>query len=79
MALGTPQKVIADVGSDELTLTRLQLNAALTFIDLIIDTAIATADGNAFRVAMAALDPSTTLNTIVATKVLPPARRFPTP
>lgn len=77
MALGSAQKVIEDVGSEELRLTRRELNAALQFIDDIVQAATTAIDGDAFRVAVASLDPSA-LKPIVAALERPAAPQFPT-
>lgn len=57
MAVKT-QKFVEDIGSDEVLLTRLQVNALLTYVDA-LNTAIAgAADITALKAAVALIDVS---------------------
>jgi hypothetical protein len=71
------QPVLGDLGSEEVELMRAQLNLAITFIDNFKIALAAAADLAALKTAVAALV-TTDMRTIVLTKTLPPARRFPT-
>jgi hypothetical protein len=70
------QPVVADLGSEEVTLTRKQLNNLLDAFDALI-TASQAADFATFKTDAAAIDLSA-LRKIVATHELPTPPMFPT-
>lgn len=78
MPLGTAQRVVEDTPSEVVRLSRLELNKLLEFVAAIYDAAVAEANGDDWRTAVAALtDPG--LKKIIADLERPTAPRFPTP
>ena len=73
----TIQRVLADIGSDEVRLTREQVNLITNFIDLFKAGVAGAVDFAAFKVAVAALD-TTGLRNLVAEPNIPAPPRFPT-
>lgn len=73
--LGSDQKFIEDLGSDEVRLLRSEFNVLLDFV-LSVVNASAT-DGDTFQTNVAALDMSD-IRKLIATYERPPAPKFPT-
>jgi hypothetical protein len=74
--LGSPQKIIEDLGSEEMRLVRLELNKLLDAVDVLV-AASQEADFATFKASAAAVD-TTTLRKLVATHERPAAPRIAT-
>lgn len=70
------QPVIADTGSEEVRLTRDQVNVLVNFIDAFKAATAAAADFAAFKVAVAALS-TADMRQVVTTLNYAAGRRFP--
>lgn len=76
MAVKT-QPIVADTGSEEVTLTRQQYNNLVNVIDALFAAIAASSDASGIKTGAAAIDRSA-LRQLIATHELPTPPLFPT-